>query len=338
MRAHEVVIVGYHDSELVEISAVSSCMDVANRLGADPQYRVRLATPGGHDISTQSGLVLRGEVCLERLTGPLDTLIVVGGFGSRIAADSARTVGHIRRLAAASTRVASVCTGAEILAAAGLLDGKRITTHWIFADWLAARYPAVTVDAGPIYIRQQDVTTAAGVTSAFDLALAFIEDDHGAEIARQIARAQVTYLHRPGNQAQMSMFVAPPPADHDLVRRAVTFINSRLDQDLSASVLAAEIGVSERHLTRLFVAELGHTPGRFVRRSRTEAAAQLLAGTRLPIAGIATRCGFGSAETLRQAFVDRYGTSPSRFRVAYAATDDQDSAGIGSSVKPKATS
>ncbi|MEU7144090.1 helix-turn-helix domain-containing protein [Nocardia sp. NPDC046473] len=120
-----------------------------------------------------------------------------------------------------------------------------------------------------------------------------------------------------------------------LVRRAVTYIDSHLDQDLSPSALAAEIGVSERHLTRLFVTELGHTPGRFVRRSRTEAAAQLLASTRLPIASIATRCGFGSAETLRQAFVDRYGTSPSRFRLAYA---DQDSAGTGNSVKPNATS
>ncbi|MFI7000814.1 helix-turn-helix domain-containing protein [Nocardia sp. NPDC050175] len=125
--------------------------------------------------------------------------------------------------------------------------------------------------------------------------------------------------------------------DHDLVGRALTYVNSHLDQDLSASILAAEIGVSERHLTRLFVSELGHTPGRFVRRCRTEAAAHLLAGTRLPIADIATRCGFGSAETLRQAFVDRYGTSPSRFRMAYAETGDQDSAGTGSSVNPNAT-
>ncbi|MFI9402807.1 GlxA family transcriptional regulator [Nocardia sp. NPDC052316] len=318
MHAREVVIVGYHQSELVEISGVSSCMDVANRIGVDPPYRVRLATPGGHDITSQSGLVLRGEYSLERLTGPLDTLVVAGGFGSRAAANNARVVGHVRRLAGESARVASVCTGAEILAAAGLLDGKRVTTHWLFADRIAATYPKVTMDPGPIYIRAQNVITAAGVTSAFDLALAFIEDDHGAEAAREVARAQVTYLHRPGNQAQMSMFMAAPPAEHDLVRRAVAYVNSHLDQDLSTSTVAAEIGVSERHLTRLFVTELGHTPGRFVRRSRTEAAAQLLAGTRLPVAAIATRCGFGSAETLRQAFVDRYGTSPSRFRVAYA--------------------
>ncbi|WP_069160838.1 GlxA family transcriptional regulator [Nocardia altamirensis] len=331
----EVVIIGYHDSELVEISGVSSCLDVANRIGVTPQYRVRLATPGGNDIACQSGLVLRGEHSLERLTGPLDTLIVSGGFGSRAAADNARVTSHVRRLAAESRRVASVCTGAEILAAAGLLDGKRITTHWLFADRIAAQYPNVTMDAGPIYIREHNVTTAAGVTSAFDLALAFIEDDHGAAVAREVARAQVTYLHRPGNQAQMSMFVAAPPADHDLVRRAVGYINSHLDEDLSAKRVAGEIGVSERHLTRLFVAELGQAPGRFVRRSRTEAAAQLLAGTRLPVAGIATRCGFGSAETLRQAFTDRYGTSPSRFRAAYADSDtaaDQDSAGTGTSV------
>lgn len=316
MNVREVVIVGYPGAESLEIASVSSSMDAANRLGVEPPYRVRLATPGGRDITCHSGLTLRGEISLERHTGPCDTLVVAGGFGSKAAAADTRIVGHVRRLAAHSRRVASVCTGAEILAATGLLNGKRATTHWIYADEIAARYPHVTVDAEPIYIRDGKLATAAGVTSALDLALAFIEEDHGPEPARIVARALVTYLQRPGNQSQMSIFVSAPATRLEPVRRAVAHIAANLDRDLSTSKLAAEIGVSERHLTRLFLTELGDSPGRYVRRTRTEAAAQLLVTTRLPVATVATRCGFGSAETLRQAFLNRYGIPPSRFRAA----------------------
>ncbi|MFI9508029.1 GlxA family transcriptional regulator [Nocardia sp. NPDC052566] len=316
MEVREVVIVGYPRAELLEIAGISSSLDAANRLGVAPPYRVRLATPGGRDITCHSGMTLRGEVALERLTGPLDTVIVAGGFGSADAAGDARLVGHLRRLAGESRRVASVCTGAEVLAATGLLDGRRATTHWIYANEIAARYPRVTVDPEPIYIREGKLATAAGVTSALDLTLAFIEEDHGPEPARMVARALVTYLQRPGNQAQMSIFVAAPPGGQEPVRRAVAFVGSHLDGDLSATTLAAEIGVSVRHLTRLFRIELGHTPGNYVRKARTEAAAQLLLTTRLPVAAIATRCGFGSAETLRQAFLTRYGITPARFRTA----------------------
>lgn len=262
---------------------------------------------------------LQSQQSLERSTGPLDTLIVSGGFGHEAAADNPRIVGHVRRLARESRRVASVCTGASILAAAGLLDGKRATTHWRFASQLAARHPAVVVDPDPIYIRDGKVSTAAGVTSALDLTLAFIEEDHGSELARRVARGLVTYLQRPGNQAQMSMHVAAPPPEHTLVRDIADHITSHLDGDLSAGTLAADAGVSERHLTRLFLQHLGQTPGRYVRRARTEAAAQLLASTSLPIAGVARRCGFRSAETLRQAFVARYGISPARYRTTQAA-------------------
>lgn len=223
-------------------------------------------------------------------------------------------MGHVRRLAEVSRRVASVCTGATILAAAGLLRGRRATTHWRYTDRLAARDPEVIVDPSPIYIRDGNVSTAAGVTSALDLTLAFVEEDHGPELARSVARGLVTYLQRPGNQAQMSMFVAAPPPGHGLVRHVVDHVTGNLDGDLSTATLAAAAAVSERHLTRLFLEHLGQTPGRFVRQARTEAAANLLASTTLPIAAVASRCGFGSAETLRQAFVARYGIPPSRYR------------------------
>ncbi|MFI6085621.1 GlxA family transcriptional regulator [Streptomyces sp. NPDC051217] len=165
-----------------------------------------MASPGGNPITCGSGLTLQSQQPLERLTGPLDTLIVSGGLGHERAAADSRLVGHVRRLAKESRRVASVCTGASILAATGLLDGRRATTHWRYASQLAAQHPAITVDFSPIYIRDGDVYTAAGITSALDLTLAFIEDDHGAELTRQVARDLVTYLQRPGNQAQMSLW------------------------------------------------------------------------------------------------------------------------------------
>lgn len=273
-----------------------------------------LATPGGRVITCDSGLTLQGQRSLEALRGPLDTLIVSGGSGHHAAADNPRIVGHVRRLARESRRVASVCTGATVLAAAGLLNGKRATTHWRYAEQLARAYPEITVDPTPIYIRDGSVSTAAGVTSALDLSLAFIEEDHGAEPARAVARNLVTYLQRPGNQAQMSMFTATPGPTNSLIKRAVDHVAIHLAGDLTATALAAEAGVSERHLTRLFVDQLGKTPGRFVRDARTEAAAHLLASTSISVAGVAARCGFGTAETLRQTFVSRYGTPPSRYR------------------------
>ncbi|MEV5950164.1 DJ-1/PfpI family protein [Streptomyces sp. NPDC051993] len=320
MEERVVVLVGYDEAELLDISCVTTSLTTANRLGANPSYAVSVATPGGHAITCDSGLTLQGQRSLERLRGPLDTLIVSGGFGHEAAADNPLIVGHVRRLARESRRVASVCTGATILAAAGLLNGRRATTHWRYAEQLALAYPEITVDPAPIYIRDGRVSTAAGVTSALDLTLAFIEEDHGARLARAVARGLVTYLQRPGNQAQMSMFTATPAPTNSLVKRAVDHITSHLTDDLSAPVLAANAGVSERHLTRLFIDHVGKAPGRFVRDARTEAAAHLLTSTSLPVASVATQCGFGTAETLRQAFVSRYGTPPSHYRASHSTS------------------
>ncbi|MFF5207523.1 GlxA family transcriptional regulator [Streptosporangium sp. NPDC000396] len=313
------VIVAYADAELLDIACVSDTLEAANHGRARPPYRIRLATMGGKAVTCRSGLVLRGQETLERLKGPLDTLLIAGGYGHEAAAGDTRLVGHVRRLARESRRVASVCTGASVLAATGLLDGRRVTTHWAYADALAARYPKVTVDPAPIYIREGRFYTAAGVTSAMDLTLALVDDDHGAELARWVARGLVTYLQRPGDQRQMSMFVAAPPPEHDLVRDLASYVGAHLDADLSAAALARRAGISDRHLTRLFAEHLGQSPARFVRHARAEAAAHLLTSTSLPVAAVARRCGFGSAETLRQAFTGRYGVTPGRYRQAAGA-------------------
>ncbi|UQB72724.1 DJ-1/PfpI family protein [Rhodococcus ruber] len=313
-----VVVVGYDRAELLDIACVTTTFAAANRFGAAPAYRVELATPGGAAITCDTGLVLAGQRRLERLVGALDTLVVSGGFGHVDVADDARFDGHVRRLARDSRRVASVCTGASVLAAAGLLDGRRATTHWAFAARLAARYPQVQVDPLPIFVRDGHVATAAGVTSALDLTLAFVEEDHGPDLARHVSRALVTYLQRPGNQAQMSLFTTVPEPEDRGMRRLVDHITTHLGGDLSATALAARAGMSERHLTRMFLHHLHDTPARYVRRVRLEAAAVLLTTTSLPVTAIAARCGFGTTETLRQAFTRRYGASPAAFRAGHS--------------------
>ncbi|MQA97188.1 MAG: helix-turn-helix domain-containing protein [Streptosporangiales bacterium] len=315
MSERHFVVVGYDAAELLDIACVVSTLESANWHGADPYYRVRFVTPGARPVDCGPTVKLHTTDTLERVTGPIDTLLVAGGIGCQDAADDKFVLAHVRRLARESRRVASVCTGAWILGAAGLLDGRRVTTHWDWADELAARHPEARVDPGPIFVRDGDVYTSAGVTSALDLTLALIEEDNGAELARTVARYLVTYLQRPGNQAQMSMFTAAPPPSSGLVKRVVDHITANPGADLATATLAAEAGVSERHLTRLFLKHLGQTPGRFVRLARTEAAAHLLTSTSLPMAAVAARSGFGSAETLRQAFTDAYGIPPSHYRL-----------------------
>jgi transcriptional regulator GlxA family with amidase domain len=320
LAAHRrVVVFGYDDAELLEIAAVTTTLATANELGGGRRpYQVIVSSPGGRPISCASGLTLQSQRPLEWLVGPLDTLIISGGRGADALCDDARVVEHLRRLARSSRRVASVCTGASVLAATGLLDGRRATTHWAYAGRLAKRHPRVTVDPDPIYIRDGNLYTAAGVTSALDLTLALIQEDHGHETARQVARGLVTYMQRPSDQAQLSIFVAPSAAEHDSVRRVIDHVTSHLHGDLRTSTLAAAVGVSERHLTRLFLDDIAQTPSRYVRRARIEAAAHLLATTPMPVPKVAARCGFRSAESLRQAFVTGYGTSPSRYRASQA--------------------
>jgi transcriptional regulator GlxA family with amidase domain len=309
-----VVIVAYHAAELLDIACVVTALQVANHVHGRALYRPVLAAPGGGAVHTGTGLTVQAEVALERVRGDLHTLIVAGGIGYVDAMQDRVLVAHVRRLGREAERVASVCTGAGVLAAAGLLDGRRAATHWAHAAYLAGRFPAVRFDGDPIYVVEDGVCTSAGVTAALDLTLAFIEADAGPDLARDVARQLVTYLQRPGNQAQMSMFTAAPAAGHSVVQDAVAHIAAHLDGDLSAVALARQVGVSERHLARLFLRELDVTPGRFVRRARTEAAAQLLATTPLPVDTVAARCGFGTVETLRQAFQSQYGVSPSHYR------------------------
>ncbi|MEI5099376.1 DJ-1/PfpI family protein [Streptomyces sp. PmtG] len=312
--ARRILIVAYDDSQILDIACPSGALDIANRYGARPPYEIELGTVGRTAARSSSGIALGAGQNLEAVSGPLDTLLVAGGAGYERAAADARLVAQVRRLARASRRVASVCTGAYVLAAAGLLDHRRATTHWGYGEQLAARHPAVAVDTGPLYVRDGNVYTSAGVTSALDLTLSLIEDDHGPTLARAVARELVSYLHRPADQAQISLFLSAPPPGDRLVRDLAGHISAHLADDLTPAALAARAGVSTRHLTRLFAAHLGTTPARAVRAARTEAAAHLVRSSELSLAAIARRCGFRSAQTLRQAFHDTYGVSGDTLR------------------------
>lgn len=313
MSSTSVVIVAYPGAELLDIASVTSALDVACRIGATPPYRVAVATTDGDSITCDSGLELRAQASLADVK-EADTVIVTGGLGHEAAAENRELLGHVRRLARTARRVASVCTGATVLAEAGLLDGRRATTHWLYADALARRYPAIAVDSSPIFVRDGRVATSGGVTASLDLTLSFIEEDHGAELARRVALGMVTYLQRPGNQAQMSIFTASPRPDHAILRSVIDHVSTHPEKDLTATTLADLAAISSRQLNRLFNEHLGETPGNAVRRIRLEIAAALTSTTDLPFSQIARRCGFKSAETLRQAFVARYGVSPRAFR------------------------
>jgi len=314
LEPRRIVIVGYTGAEMLDIASPADVFDSANRLGAERGYTIELASADGGEIRCQSGLRLLADLRLDQVRGPLDTILVAGGRTHEAAAADTRLTAQVGRLSRLSRRVASVCTGATVLAAAGLLNGRRATTHWAYADLLAAQYPLVEVDAGPLFIRDGRIATAAGVTSALDLALAFVEEDEGASLAREVARRLVTYLQRPSNQAQISTFLAAPPPEHRIVRDLAAHAVAHPSADLSTAALAARAGVSARQLARLFAAHVGTTPGRYVRMVRTEAAARLLESSELPLAAIARRCGFGSTETLRTAFLEHLDTTPSTHR------------------------
>ncbi|HYJ70424.1 MAG TPA: GlxA family transcriptional regulator [Nocardioidaceae bacterium] len=313
MAPRQILVVGYDGAELVDIACVTTAFGLATRLGGEPAYRVRLASLDGGDIRCEHGVVLRAQTRLEAVRS-VDTLMISGGDGHLAAAADPELLRQVRRLARQARRVASVCTGATILAASGLLNGRRATTHWLYAAELAERYPNVTVDSAPIFIRDGRVATSGGVTASLDLTLAFIEEDHGSELARWVAMGMVTYLQRPGNQAQMSVFTTTPRPDHATLRAVVDHVVAHPDDDLSAVALAARAGVSVRQLTRLFHEHLGEPPASAVRRVRLEIAARMAATTDLPMSQLARRCGFGSAESLRQAFVAKFGVSPRTFR------------------------
>jgi len=283
-----------------------------------PGYAIEIVGPEPGVVRASSGIVLGVDRSYEDRPEALDTLIIAGGIGSRAAAQDERVLAYVRAAASRARRVCSVCTGTVVLAAAGLLDGRRVTTHWGFAEELAREYPAIDVDPDSIYIRDGEIWTSAGVTAGMDLALALVEDDIDRETALEVSRWMVFFLKRPGGQSQFSAQLAGQMADRDPLRDLQAWIVDHPELDHSVDALAARVAMSPRHFARVFREDVGQSPGRFVECVRVEAARRCLEETRQSVEETAARVGFGSAETMRRAFLRQIGIGPSAYRERFS--------------------
>jgi transcriptional regulator GlxA family with amidase domain len=354
MTAREVLILLFDGVQSLDVTGPLEVFTGASRYqqerGRGPAYRVRTASLTGAAVTTSSGLTLvpggsladlpaaddagspaaddagspadasPGAPAADDGNGPagsmagapaLDTLVVPGGDAGDARAELAA---WLRASTGRTRRVTSVCTGAFLLAEAGLLAGRRATTHWAYSDELARRFPDVCVDAEPIYIRDGNVTTSAGVTAGIDLALALVEEDIGRAAALTVARHLVVFLRRPGGQAQFSAQLRAQAARRVPLREVQQWITEHPGADLSVETLAARAGLSPRQFARAFAAETGVPPGQHVAATRLEAARRMLEDGAPGIEQVARACGYGHGETMRRAFVRALGVPPASYR------------------------
>jgi transcriptional regulator GlxA family with amidase domain len=319
VRTRDVVIVAFPGLQGLDLVGPMEVFSTTNRHLQQPAYRIEVAALEAGPVETSSGLALHAHRSIADVTERLDTLIVVGGDGTEAAVFDAPFVDEVRRMAGLADRVSSVCSGAFLLAQAGLLDGRRATTHWTVCDLLATSFPRVEVDPDPIFVRDGNVYTSAGVAAGMDLALALVEDDHGRDIALAVARQLVLFLRRPANQSQFSAQLAAQMADRDGLRDAQRRVIDHPESDCSVAALARVAAMSERHFARCFTEEVGVTPARYVERVRVETARRLLEDTEEGVEAIAARAGFGTAETMRRTFLRTLHASPSEYRMRFSA-------------------
>jgi transcriptional regulator GlxA family with amidase domain len=314
----KVLIVAYPDVQTLDVIGPAEVFSTAERLQPG-RYDVELVARARGPLRTSSGIPLLPRSVLAEVRGPIDTLIVAGGVGVYQAARDRELVAWVKRRSRTCRRVASVCSGAFLLARAGLLDGRRATTHWATAEHLAESHPRVRVDADPIFIRDGNVWTSAGVAAGIDLSLALVADDLGPGVARDIARWLVLFLQRAGGQSQFSAQLAAQAAERRPLRELQTFIADHPRADLSVPALAARCAMSPRNFARVFRRELGVTPAEYVERSRLDAARRMLESTEMSLDEIAVASGFGSAATLYRVFQRSLRVSPGAYRRHFVA-------------------
>jgi transcriptional regulator GlxA family with amidase domain len=315
-----VEILTFPSVQLLDVSGplqvFASANDFMVKANETPPYAIRVVAKGGQSVEASAGLALAAQP-LPPVTADLDTLVIAGGQGVDAAAADAVLVEWVRERAGVARRTASVCTGAFLLAASGMLDGRRAVTHWSVCAELARRFPAVRVESDPIFVRDGSIWTSAGVTAGIDLALALVEEDLGRTVALAVARYLVVFLKRPGGQAQFSEALSLQAAD-DKLGALHDWISKHLADDLSLSVLAKQAGMSERSFSRHYAKATGLTPARAIERLRVEGARRLLSETRLPVKRVAQRCGFGSEETMRRSFLRLLAATPQDYRVRFS--------------------
>jgi transcriptional regulator GlxA family with amidase domain len=323
MSPRTILMLGYPGSQILDITGPMQMFAAANDELGRTVYTLRLASPARGAFATSSGLRLVADLGFADLDGRrlarVDTLIVAGGDpGLRIALHEGVVTGIVARARSRVRRLASVCSGAFFLAAAGVLDGRRATTHWRAADDLRRFRPAVRLDADAIHVRDGDIWTSAGVTAGIDLALAMIEADHGRDLALDLARRHVVFRIRPGGQSQYSAELAAQAAPAGRLARLAEQVTDRPDADWRAETLAACAGVSPRSLSRLFRGALDTSPAAFVERVRLDRARRALLDSDAGVEAIAAGCGFGSLRRMDRAFARTVGVSPTAFRARFS--------------------
>jgi transcriptional regulator GlxA family with amidase domain len=318
--SRRVVMVAFDDAQIIDITGPLEVFSRATRWLSDerrwrtPAYTIELVAAAAGPITTSSGLRLIADRQISEVRGPIDTLLVAGGRGTTAALQNRVLIDWIRRTGPRVRRLCSVCTGAFLLAEAGLLDGRAATTHWRQCEALAKRYPAITVETDPIFVRDANVFTSAGVTAGIDLALALVEEDHGGDTALAVARELVMFLRRPGGQSQFSVQLSAQTADREPLRDLQNWIANNLDQDLSVESLARRTAMSPRNFARVFSREVGLTPGQFVENLRLETARRRLEESVDGVDLIASETGFGTRESMRRAFLRNLHVPPSAYR------------------------
>jgi transcriptional regulator GlxA family with amidase domain len=295
----------------VQILDVVGPLEVFSNVG---NYRVSVvAADGSGELETNRGVKIGGAVSREDVSGAIDTLIIAGGPGAESGQYATGYLDWIADAASRSRRVASICTGAFMLAAAGLLEGKRAVTHWRFCDRLAKEFPGVNVESDPIFLRDGKTYTSAGITAGIDLALALVEEDHGHETALAVARQLVMFLVRPGGQAQYSHMLSRQATTFEPLRELQVYMLENLRGDLSVDALAEKMGMSPRHFSRVCLRETKMNPGRLVDQVRVEAAQQMIDSSSKGLKEIADACGFGSADSMRRSFQRVLGITASEY-------------------------
>ena len=315
LPAIDVVLIAFDGAEAIDVAGPASVFTKVEQLRPGT-YRLHTASPHGGTVVTNAGLSLAGFCRLDELPTRIDTIIVAGGeeAGVRAAIVEHKVSAWLATVAPGVRRVASVCSGAFALAAAGLLDGRRATTHWRACDQLQAMRPQVCVERGRVYVRDGPVWTSAGVTTGIELALALVEDDVGRDVAMDIARTLALPLLRAGDQAQLSDTLQAQSAVRHRLRDLVGWIGLHPGEDLSVAALATRAHMSERQFARAFAAEVGSTPARFVEQARLTTATRLLRETQWTQEKIASNSGFRSVDAFQRAFRREHGVSPRAFR------------------------
>jgi transcriptional regulator GlxA family with amidase domain len=324
-RPRRVVLFAFEDAQLLDITGPLQILAAVNdeRPGA---YEIAIAAREKGELRTSSGIRLIADASYvkppKNFLSNIDTLMVAGGEGTEAATRDRELIAAIRTTAPKARRVASVCSGAFLLAIAGLLKNKRATTHWNVAHLLARNFPDTKVDPDAIFIRDGKIWTSAGITAGMDLALALVREDFGDEMALKIARRHVMFLMRPGGQSQFSAHLAPEAYPQARLTSLLRWIPENISADLDIAALAARANMSERSFARIFKHETGETPAHYVERMRLDGARRLLAGSALPVASVASRSGFGSEERMRRVFQRHLKVSPSNFRERFRAQGD----------------